>query len=107
VISATIGSVAGLINAASIGSAGPSDGAAFLLPGFAAAFLGATTIKVGRFNVWGTLVASALLAVGITGLQLMGAQPYIRNFFYGAALIVSVAVAQLGARRLRNRTAAA
>lgn len=107
VLSATIGSMAGVINAANIGSAGPVDGAAFLLPGFAAAFLGSTTIKTGRFNVVGTLVASALLAVGITGLLLMGAQPYIRNFFYGAALIVSVAVAQVGARRLRNRRGAA
>ncbi len=103
VISASVACMAGLVNAASLGSAGPNEGTAFLLPCFAAAFLGSTTLKVGRFNVGGTLVAAALLAVGITGLQLMGAQPYIRNFFYGVALITSVAFSQLGVRRLRER----
>jgi ribose transport system permease protein len=105
VMSGVVAALSGLIQAANLGSASPGIGAAFLLPAFAAAFLGSTTIKAGRFNVGGTLVAAVLLAVGITGLELMGAQPYVQQFFYGGALIVSVAFAQAGVRRLRARKA--
>ncbi len=43
-----------------------------LLPAFAAAFLGATTILPGRFNPWGVIVAVYFLATGITGLTMLG-----------------------------------
>ncbi len=105
VLSSTIGMLAGFVNSANLGSASPGLGSAFLLPAFAAAFLGSTTIVSGRFNIGGTLVAAAILAVGITGLQLMGAQPYVQQFFYGGALIISVLFAQLGVSRLANRAA--
>jgi ribose transport system permease protein len=101
VVSSVVGALAGFMYAANLGSASPGVGSAFLLPAFAAAFLGSTTIRSGRFNVIGTLVAAALLAVGITGLLLLGAQPYVQQFFYGGALIISVAFAQLGVRRLQ------
>ena len=107
VIGSVIGSFAGFVFAANLGSASPGVGGAFLLPAFAAAFLGSTTIRSGRFNIAGTLVAAALLAVGIQGLQLMGAKPYVQQFFYGGALIISVAFAQLGVRRLKARRAVA
>ena len=48
---------------------GPSltFGAALLLPAYAAAFLGSTQLKPGRFNVWGTIIAVYVLAVGRQG----------------------------------------
>ena len=49
-----------------------SSGDAYLLPAFAAAFLGSTTIKPGQFNVWGSFVAVYFLVTGVTGLQLLG-----------------------------------
>ena len=50
---------------------GPSltFGSALLLPAFAAAFLGSTQLKPGRFNVWGTVLAVYVLATGVQGLQ--------------------------------------
>jgi len=107
VISGVVAALAGVIQSANLGSASPGSGDSFLLPAFAAAFLGSTTIKSGRFSVGGTLVAAILLAVGITGLELMGAQPYVQDFFYGGALIISVAFAQVGVKRLRRRRAEA
>jgi ribose transport system permease protein len=104
VLSGVLAAFAGTLNAAQLGSAAPGVGEAFLLPAYAGAFLGATTIVVGRFNVIGTLVGIALLAVGITGLQLMGAANFVSDLFNGLALIVAVSVARLGARRA-SRTA--
>jgi ribose transport system permease protein len=98
VASATISAIAGLLFAASLGSVDPSVSGQFLLQPFAAAFLGATTITLGRFNALGTLVGLYLLVVGITGLQLMGAQPWVSDVFNGIALVLAVTFAVLAAR---------
>jgi ribose transport system permease protein len=101
VIAGLLGTGAGFLHAAKLGSASPGVGDSFLLPAFAAAFVGATTIRAGRFNVLGTLVGVFLLAVGITGLSLMGAQSYVGDLFHGLALIIAVGLASLGARRAK------
>ena len=62
-------------------------------------FLGTTQIKVGRFNVWGTIVAIYLLATGVKGLQLGGGKGWITDAFNGAALLLAVSLAVLGQRR--------
>jgi ribose transport system permease protein len=76
----------------------PSVASQFLLQPFAGVFLGATTIAVGRVNALGTLVALYLLVVGITGLQLLGADPWVSDVFNGVALVLAVAFARLAAR---------
>jgi len=96
-----LAAAAGILNTASLGSATAGVGAGYLLPAFAAAFLGATTIRAGRFNVWGTVLGLILLAVGITGLQLAGAENYIQDMFNGVALILAVTLARVGALRAR------
>ena len=95
VASATIAAGAGVLYAGTTGGADPSSGATFLLPAFAAAFLGATTIVPGRFNPWGSLIAVYFLVTGITGLQLLGAESFVQQLFYGGALVVAVALSQL------------
>lgn len=90
--------LAGILLAAQTGAAQASYGNPFLLPAFAAAFLGATTITVGRPNAWGTLAAVYLLAVGTTGLQLLGAADWVEDVFNGSALVLAVALARLAAR---------
>jgi ribose transport system permease protein len=90
VITGVIAALAGVLFAANVGSGQPGIGDQFLLPAFAATFLGATTITPGRFNVWGTLIAVYLLAVGLAGLQQAGAPFYAEPIFNGAALLVAV-----------------
>jgi ribose transport system permease protein len=90
IASAGLAGLAGVLVAGTSGAADPSSSTLLLLPAFAAAFLGATTILPGRFSSWGCLVAVLFLVTGITGLQQLGAQTYVQNLFYGAALIVSV-----------------
>lgn len=98
ILSATLAGVAGLVLVAQVGAADPTYGAPFLLPAFAAAFLGATTIKRGRYNAWGTLVGVYLLATGTTGLLMLGASNWVSNVFNGGALMLAVALAVLAAR---------
>jgi ribose transport system permease protein len=70
------------------------------LPAFAAAMLGSTQLKRGRFNIWGTVISVYVLATGITGLRLAGAPVWIPDLFNGVALLVAVAVT---ARQRRPR----
>src|SRR4029078_12038142 len=87
-VSAVVAAFGGILYAATSGAAGPTSGLELLLPAFAAAVLGATKIPPGRFNHWGTVIAVYFLVTGITGLQLLGAESYVQNLFYGAALVL-------------------
>jgi ribose transport system permease protein len=111
VVSALLSGVAGVLIASRLGTAQPGLGPQFLLPAFAAAFLGATTIRPGRFNVLGAVVAVYVLAVPISGLQQLGVPSWFEYVFNGAALIVAVSLSnqmtllrQARARRERLRS---
>ena len=107
VLSGAISGAAGFLQVARSGSGDPQLGVNFTLPALAAAFLGATAIRPGRFNVGGTLVAIFILAVSVNGLTLAGAEAYVQDLFNGTALVAGVTVSTLIARqRLRGRKAA-
>ena len=99
VATGTIVGLAGVILAARLQVAQSSVGPEFLLPAFVGALLGATTIRPGRVNAWGTIVAVLVLAVGIAGLQQLGNSFFAEPIFQGVALIVSVGLAGYAARR--------
>jgi ribose transport system permease protein len=99
VASGFLAALAGVLYAGTSGAANPSSGANLLLPAFAAAYLGATTIIPGRFNPWGTVLASYFLVTGVTGLAILGINSWVQDVFYGGALIVAVALSQLARRR--------
>jgi ribose transport system permease protein len=97
VVSALASTLAGLIVVGELSVADPALGPDYLLPVYAAAFLGATTIKPGRYNAWGTVVALYLLVTGITGLQLLGLESWIQQVFNGTALVLAVMLARWAA----------
>ncbi len=94
--------IAGVLYAGTSASADPNSGDSFMLPAFAAAFLGSTSIVPGRFNAWGSFAAVYFLVTGIYGLSLLGIQVFIQNLFYGGALIIAVALSVL-VRRSETR----
>ncbi len=98
-VSGLISAFAGVLYAGTLGSADPTSSLSFLLPAFAAAFLGATTILPGRFNPIGSIAAVYFLVTGITGLQLLGVQTFVQQLFYGGALVLAVALSQFARRR--------
>ena len=95
VASSIIATLAGIINVGTTGGADPLSGLTFLLPAFAAAFLGATSIVPGRFNPLGSIIAVFFLVTGITGLNFLGVDTFVQNMFNGAALILAVSLSQL------------
>jgi ribose transport system permease protein len=101
----------GIVLASTLATGSPTGGTPYLLPGFAAAFLGATQLKRGRFNAGGTIIAVLLLGTGTTGLALANAPQWSGSMFVGVVLIAALAVTGLqrragiaGRRRLRLRS---
>jgi ribose transport system permease protein len=90
--SALTAALAGVVLAGWLGASDVTVSSSYMLSSFAAAFLGASIIHPGRFNAWGTLIAVYFLVTGITGLELLGFAGWIESIFYGASLVVAVAL---------------
>jgi ribose transport system permease protein len=90
-----MGAAAGVLYVGTTAAADPSSGLTFLLPAFAAAFLGATSITPGRFNPWGTIISVYFLVTGITGLSILGVSTFVQDLFYGGALVIAVTLSQI------------
>lgn len=85
---------AGFLLLGRVGSASSGIGTTYLLPALAAGFLGATTVKVGRFNVLGTIIAVILVAVGLSGLELNGVPNWVEPVFDGGVLALAVSASR-------------
>jgi ribose transport system permease protein len=99
VSASSITGFAGCLLAAQQQIGNPSIGAEYLLPAFVGALLGSTTIKLGRANALGTLVAVAILAIGVSGIQQLGAEFWATPLFNGLTLLAAVGLAGYSARR--------
>lgn len=94
VISGLLGTMAGLMFTARQGSLTPLFANSFLLPAFAAAFLGSVTLTRRKFHIFGTVFGVYLIETGTIGLLILGAPAYTQQLFAGAVLIL----ATIGAR---------
>ena len=99
VASGVLTALAGVLLASKLRIGQASVGLEFLLPALVGAFLGSTTIKPGRVNVWGTMVGIIILAVGISGIQQFGGSFWVEPMFNGVTLIVAIGIAGYAQRR--------
>jgi ribose transport system permease protein len=90
-----IAGLGGVISSAAIGGFDATVSQTYLLPTFAATFLGTAILQPGKFNPIGTLIAVYFLATGILGLQLLGVAGWVSDVFYGGALVVAVTISTL------------
>lgn len=87
-----IAGLGGVISAAAVGGFEPNVSQMYILPLFAATFLGTAILEPGRFNPLGTFIAIYFLATGVLGLQLLGATSWVTSVFYGGVLVVAVTI---------------
>lgn len=95
VLAGILAAIGGIIATSRIGAADANSGPSYLLPAYAAAFLGATAVKPGFENVWGTVIAIFVVAVGVVGLQLAGANAWVTDVFNGMVLLVAVSASMI------------
>jgi ribose transport system permease protein len=91
-----IAGFAGVLMAGTLGAVDPTSAGQFLLQPYAAIFLGTTAIQLGRVNIIGAMVGLYLLAVGVTGLELLGVSSWVGDLFNGAALLLALALVRAG-----------
>ncbi|THD46313.1 MAG: ABC transporter permease [Bradyrhizobium sp.] len=99
IASGVISAWAGVVLQSQLQVGQSSVGQEYLLPAFTAVLLGATAIKPGRVNVWGTILAVGVLAVTVAGLNQLGAPYFVEALFNGATLILAVGLAVTANRR--------
>ncbi len=91
--------IAGCVLGAKLRIGQANVGLDYLLPALVGAFLGSTTIKPGRVNIWGTICGVLILAVGISGIQQLGGAFFVEPLFNGATLVISIALAAFAQRQ--------
>jgi ribose transport system permease protein len=90
--------VVGVLISSQSGAYSPSPGLSFLLPAFAAAFLGSAVFRPGEFNIPGTVIGVLFLGVIQTGLTMLNLETYVINLVQGGVLISAVLLSRLGQR---------
>ena len=103
VAAGTLASFAGIVLQSQLQIGQSSVGQEYLLPAFTAALLGATSVRPGRVNVWGTVLAVAVLAVTVAGLNQLGAPFFVEPLFNGSMLILAVGLAVQASQRRTRR----
>ncbi len=91
--------LAGVLLASKLRIGQASVGLEYLLPALVGAFLGSTTIKPGRVNVWGTMVGVVILAAGISGIQQFGGSFWVEPLFNGVTLLAAIGIAGYAQRK--------
>ena len=99
VAAGALSGIGAIIAVAALGGYNPTTSDSYLLPTFAAVFLGTAIIEPGRFNPIGTFIGIYFLETGILGLQLLGLQAWVSPVFYGGVLVVAVTISTLLHRR--------
>jgi ribose transport system permease protein len=99
VSSGLLAALTGVLLASKLRIGQASVGLEYLLPALVGAFLGSTTIKPGRVNVWGTMVGVIILAVGISGIQQFGGSFFVEPLFNGVTLLVAIGIAGYAQRK--------
>ncbi|MBX4924468.1 ABC transporter permease [Rhizobium binae] len=99
VTSGLMAALTGVLLASKLRIGQASVGLEYLLPALVGAFLGSTTIKPGRVNVWGTLIGVIILAVGISGIQQFGGSFFVEPLFNGVTLLIAIGIAGYAQRK--------
>ncbi len=99
IASGLLTALAGVLLASKLRIGQASVGLEYLLPALVGAFLGSTTIKPGRVNVWGTMVGVMILAIGISGIQQFGGSFWVEPLFNGVTLLIAIGIAGYAQRK--------
>jgi ribose transport system permease protein len=101
-ICAVCSALGGLMAASVLGAGRPQGvGDTYLLNAFAAVFIGASSLRPGRFHIIGTFIGVMLIGIINNGLSVMGVPTYWQYIVQGVLLIIALFSAGLLTMRRR------
>ena len=100
VLSGLCGAIGGIVLTSNVMTATVGQGYGYGLDSFAASFIGAATVRIGQFHIWGTLTGVAIVAIAINGLVIMMVPGYYTSMIQGLILLAAVFMTSLGFRGL-------
>jgi ribose transport system permease protein len=90
-VCAACAGLGGLMAAAVLGAGRPQGvGDTYLLNAFAAVFIGASSLRPGKFHMLGTLIGVLLIGVINNGLSVMGVPTYWQYIVQGVLLVIAL-----------------
>jgi ribose transport system permease protein len=90
-VCAACAGLGGLMSAAVLGAGRPQGvGDGYLLNAFAAVFIGASSLRPGKFHILGTLIGVLLIGVINNGLSVMGVPTYWQYIVQGVLLVAAL-----------------
>jgi ribose transport system permease protein len=99
-IGAACAALGGMVAGANLGSGRPQGvGETYLLNAFVAVFIGASTLKPGKFHVIGTCVGVLLIGVINNGLSTLGVPSFWQYIVQGGILILALISASVNSVR--------
>lgn len=99
-IGAACAALGGMVAGANLGSGRPQGvGETYLLNAFVAVFIGASTLKPGKFHVLGTCVGVLLIGVINNGLSTLGVPSFWQYIVQGGILILALISASVNSVR--------
>lgn len=102
-ISAVLCGVAGIMQGSMVNSASAGIGSDLLFSALTALMLGATVVKIGVFNVIGSLLSALLVSILSNGFTMVGMPPYMKDIVQGLILIGAVTAVLLIRVRMANK----
>ncbi len=79
-------------------SANSTQGTYCLLDAFGACFIGAATVRIGQFHIWGTFVSVLIVVTAVNGLIIMMVPGYYTDMIKGTILPIAVVLSGVAGR---------
>jgi ribose transport system permease protein len=89
-LSAVCAAIAGVVLSSAVMSANATMGMPYMLDAFGACFIGASTVRIGQFHIWGTFVGVLIVVVAINGLIIMMVPGYLTEMIRGMILLLAI-----------------
>jgi len=102
VLSGFCSAIAGIVLASALLSANSTQGTPYLLDAFGACFIGAATVRIGQFHIWGTFVGVLIVVIAINGLIILMVPGYFTDMIKGIILLIAVVLSGVAGRFIRG-----
>jgi erythritol transport system permease protein len=99
VICGALAAVAGMLGTGNLQSVGYSDGAGMELTSIAAVIIGGASLAGGSLSIVGTLLAVLLIVTIVTGVAIMGVEPYYQGIVTGLTVLLALVLTRLSFRK--------